>query len=181
MELVVVVAVFTTAMVAITDMFLIASRAQRKILGREELASLARASLDQMARSVRQGSIDYARYEPAEGGPLETPDDRLFLRAEDGTTRSYRLSTDACPPDSSPCLLVEEDGVVAVLTPPGASVERFQVVITPATDPDVPAGGPYASDEQPMAWIHLALRSGSGATGAFVRVQSAVTTRRYVR
>ncbi|TAK05564.1 type II secretion system protein [Patescibacteria group bacterium] len=180
MEVLVVVAIFSTAMVAVTDMFLIANRAERKVLGREELAATARVAVEQMARGVRRGSIDYARYaDPAEGGPLGLTDTRLFLSASGGGTFSFRRSESGCPTGSSPCLLVEENGETASLTPEGAVVEQFMVVVNPITDPFVSPPGSVVP--QPSVTVVLALRSGSGASAASVRVQTTVASRLYVR
>lgn len=180
MEVLVVVAVFSTAMVAITDMFLIANRAERKVLGREELAATARVAVEQMARGVRQGRIDYGRYgDPDEGGALALADTRLFLLGADGATFSFRRSESGCPPGSSPCLIVEENGETASLTPEGAVVEQFTVIVNPVSDPF--AAPPGAAVPQPSVTVVLALRSGSGASAASVRVQTTVTSRLYVR
>lgn len=180
MEVLVVVAIFSTAMVAVTDMFLMSNRAERKVLGREQLASTARVAVEQMARGVRQGRIDYARYaDPAEGGALALEDTRLFLTAPGGGTASFRRSETGCPTGSSPCLLVEENGESASLTPQGAVVEQFSVIVNPVTDPFT--SPPGSAVPQPTVTVILALRSGSGASAASVRVQTTVASRLYVR
>ncbi len=181
MEVLVVVAIFSTAMVALTDTFLIANRAEQKVLGREDLAAVARASMEQIARALRQGSVDYARYAGDAGGPLLPTDSRLFVRAGDGSTRSFTLSSSGCAASASPCLMVEENNMRAPLTPAGAVVDRFSVVVTPTVDPDVAVGGAYPSSYQPTVTVHMTLHSGSGSSAASVDVQTSVTTRRYVR
>lgn len=183
MEVLVVVAIFSTAMVAITDMFLIANRAERKVLGREVLATTARVAVEQMARGVRQGRIDYARYaDPAEGGPLGLTDTRLFLQGAGGGTFSFRVTESGCPPGSSPCLYVEENGESALLTPQGAVVEQFTVIVNPTIDPFLRLpDGTYPLVAHPSVTVILALRSGSGASAASVRVQTTVASRAYVR
>lgn len=182
-EVLVVVAIFSTAMVAVTDMFLIANRAERKVLGREDLASTARVAVEQMARGVRQGSIDYARYaDPIEGGALGLTDTRLFLLGSGGTTFTFRSSESGCAPGSIPCLIVEENGETASLTPQGVVVEQFTVIVNPTVNPfERLPDGTYPDASQPTVTVVLALRSGSGASAASVRVQTTVASRAYVR
>ena len=182
-EMLLVLAIFSTAMVAVTDMFLIANRAERKVLGREDLASTARVAVEQMAPGGRQGGIDYARHAaPAEGGALGLTDTRLFLRGSGGTTFSFRSSDSGCAPGSIPCLIVEENGESAALTPKGAVVEQFTVIVNPTVNPfERLPDGSYPNASQPTVTIVLALRSGSGASAASVRVQTTVASRAYVR
>ncbi|MEK7073449.1 MAG: type II secretion system protein [Patescibacteria group bacterium] len=182
-EVLVVVAIFSTAMVAVTDMFLIANRAERKILGREDIASTARVAVEQIARGVRQGSIDYARYaDPAEGGPIGLTDTRLFLRGSDGNTFSFRRGESGCEPGSIPCLIVEENGETASLTPKGVVVEQFTVIVNPTFNPfERLPDGTYPNTAQPTVTVVLVLRSGSGASAASIRVQTTVASRAYVR
>ncbi len=178
MEVLVSLAIFSTISVAVTDIFLISTRAERRIGSEEELSGTARSAMERVVRTVRTGALDYGQMTVTPGVPLAA------LRVLDaaGTSYGFSASSDVglCGASPTPCLLITEAGVSAPLTPAGITVSDLKFFVTPAADPFVfdPATGSYAADAQPTVTVVLAL---TRPTGVAVRLQTTVTTRQYVR
>lgn len=188
MELIVVLGIFTAVVVAASDVFLIASRSQRKIFNLERTQSDARFAMEAMTREVRTGSIDYAYY-AGRGIPLGIPDEELALVDTSNTRIRFFRSDDAeecVDANSTPCLMVGVDANTPVpITPKDVVLRNIAFYIDPALDPQSfePSTGSYAADTQPHVTIVLMLesmrgRAGEGASAAF---QTTVATRIYRR
>lgn len=102
MEIVVVVAVFTTISLVATDLFLTVSRVQSQIGSLQRVQSDVRFATEAMAREVKFGTIDYECYESPsletcpglEGSPafnLSSPVDTLVTRDQENSQVIYRL------------------------------------------------------------------------------------------
>lgn len=186
-EVLVVVAIFSVVVVSVINLFLLGSRAQRRVEGREAVASAARSALETLARDVRTGGIDYGRYQ-ATSIDLTQPTDILHLNSG---KRWYRMSNDEClDAQSTPCLVLAEasesnpDGTHASLTPRNMTVEAFQVRVSPpVSSVDInPVTGQYPSDIAQVITILLTLRATGGpAAGELVTVQTSIAPRLYVR
>lgn len=190
MEMLVVLGLFSTVVVAASDIFLLANRSQRKIFGLERTQADARYAMEALAREIRGDRIDYAYYADR-GTPPGAPDGELALIDQTNTAIRFHVSdatTDVWCPDaaSTPCLLVTigtEDP--APLTPKGISVRNAAFYIAPADDPSVfdPGSGTYASGVQPHVTIVLVLDSiaQKAEDRSRVQFQTTVTSRNYVR
>lgn len=188
MELIVVLGIFTTVVVAASDVFLIASRSQRKIFNLERTQSDARFAMEAMTREIRTGSIDYAYY-AGRGTPIGLPDDELAIVDAANTRIRFFRSADPleCVDEAStPCLMVVVDANDPVpITPKDVALRNIAFYIAPTADPQAfdAEMGIYAADTQPHVTIVLMLesmrgRAGEGATAAF---QTTVATRVYRR
>lgn len=188
MELVVVLGIFTTVVVAASDVFLLASRSQRKIFNLERTQSDARFTMEAMTREIRTGSIDYAYY-AARGTAIGLPDDELAIVDTDNTRIRFFRSSDpleCVDGNSTPCLMVGVDANTPVpITPKDVVLRNIAFYISPAEDPQSfdPFTGAYAADTHPQVTVVLMLestrgRAGEGAAAAF---QTTVATRIYRR
>lgn len=122
MEIVVVLAVFSTTALMATDLFLSVTRVQRQVRGVQAVQSDARFALEAMAKEARNGTIDYGYYgavcqggnnpgDPCPNGNLEgdecnggtcasidltteNPIDILVTRDQDNNQIFYKLNGD---------------------------------------------------------------------------------------
>ncbi len=188
MELLVVLGIFSTVVTASTDIFMMASRAQRKVFALERAQADARFTMEAIAREVRTGTLDYDYYLNngdllAQPGPLTV----LALRDEQNKPIRFFRSDSACANQlSSPCIAVAiGDGEPAPLTPSGVSVLNLRFYVSPATDPNAfdPATGKFAADIQPHVTALLALQTTSTDVReqSIVYLQTTVESRSYRR
>lgn len=188
MELLVVLTIFSTVVVAATDIFLLANRSQRKVFGLEKAQADARFTLEAITREVRTGSIDYGYY-AARGTSLGVPDAELALldagnapmrfAVSDASTAS--LCADAA---SAPCLLVTIGAnPPAAITPKGVAVRNIRFYVAPTVDPFRYDAGAYAADEQPRVTVVMALETRGDRAGeqTVVFLQTTATSRAYKR
>jgi len=140
MEILVTLAIFSTALVIIANIFVLSSRAQQKTSTIEKVQSDARFSMESMVREVRAGSIDYLRYGGAVGltsAPVEE------LNILDVAGRHLSFFKSACDtPEERQCLKVslEENGeeTIADVTNAYAKVSDLKFYISPLSDPFMP-------------------------------------------
>jgi prepilin-type N-terminal cleavage/methylation domain-containing protein len=186
-ELLVVLGIFSIVVVSASDIFLLVSRAQRKVFALERTQADARFSMEAIARELRTGRIDYDAY----GAGLESPTDTLRIVDADGTTLVFRRSavdeTSLCADAASaPCLLVAVNGgTPAPMTPKGAIARNLQFYVSPTEDPTTftQATGSYSSDIQPHVTVVLGIESVGvqAAERALINIQTTVVTRDYRR
>ena len=181
MEMLVVVAIFSTVTVAATDIYLLSTRTQRKVVSIERLAGVARSVMERISRDMRTGRIDYAAYP----GPIPVSGGTLSLRDESGESVAYRLETDegSCLGGRAPCVLIQIGAVSARLTPETITADDLTFFIAPGVDPYQldPLTGTYASDEAPRVTVVLSLRDQNDPNAAPVTVQTTAVSRTYVR
>ena len=190
MELVIVMGIVGMVLTSATDIFMMVSRAQRKIFALEKTQADARFTLEAMAREARSGMIDYPFY-LASSTAVPAPTEDLALVDSYNTKMRFRksgageesLCADA---DSAPCLLMSiAGGSEAPLTPKGVVVRNVKFYIGPTRDPFdyVAADGGYAANEQPHVTIVLMLE-GKGTRpeeNSIVYAQTTVTSRASMR
>jgi type II secretory pathway pseudopilin PulG len=190
MEMIVVLGLFSTVVIASTDIFLLANRSQRKVFGLERIQADARYAMEAIVREVRGGSIDRAYY-AARAVPLSVPDTELAMIDSTGSSIVFSVSTSAqatlcANAASEPCLLVAVDGGTPVaMTPKGVKVRSAGFYIAPSTDPFayVDGLGGYASDEQPRVTVVLALETAGEREGesSVITLQTTAASRSYAR
>ncbi len=189
-ELLVVLGIFSTVVVAASDIFILASRSERKTFGLERTQADARFTMEAITREIRAGRIDYAYY-AGRGTALATPDAELALAdgngmkirffESDSTTAS--LCADA---QSTPCLIVAVGSNAPVaITPKGVAVRNAKFYIAPAADPAKfdPTTGTYAANVQPRVTVTLVLQSTAERTSeqSVVYFQTTASSRVYQR
>lgn len=182
-EMMIVLAIFSVATVVIVDIFMMASRAERRTLAIQKIQSDARYSLEAMSREIKMDMIDYAYY----GGTiLNLPSDVLALRDADDNQIIFKKSSDNCPSGTTNCLVVSLDGgaVWESITVPGINVLDLKFYIDPAVDPfKMNAGNAYDSDHQPRVTIALRTKGVGGRPDEqqTVYLQTTVSNRIYRR
>ncbi len=135
MEILVTLAIFSTAIVIIANIFVLSSRAQQKTSVIENVQSDARFSMESMVREVRAGRIDY-NYENYNNN-LDEPEEELALR--DINNQLIVFFKDVCEEDEArQCLKVNMSGSVADLTGSEAEVEDLKFYISPLSNPFMP-------------------------------------------
>lgn len=190
MELLVVLTIFSTVVVAASDIFLLANKSQRKVFGLERAQADARFTLEAITREVRGGTIDYAYY-AGRTLPMATPDNELALIDSTNTKIRFETSTvatqSACADaQSRPCLLVTVGANPAVaITPKKVAVRTAKFYISPTSDPmayDV-GTGTYPVNVQPHVTIVLSLQTVGDRTGeqSVIYFQTTATNRGYKR
>jgi len=190
MEMLVVLGLFSTTVVAASDIFLLANRSQRKVFSLERTQADARYAMEAMTREIRSGRIDYDYY-AARGTAAGAPDTELALVDSTGTPILFHVSDASdeasCPDATSvPCLFVTVGGSPpAPITPKGVSVRSASFYIAPADDPAIfDAGtGTYTSSVQPHVTIVLVMDGLAQKVEdrARVQFQTTVSSREYVR
>ncbi len=175
-EIIVAMAVFVTALIAVSAIFTYANRSQRTTLAVSETGSDARFALEVIAQQVRRGSIDYAST-PYGGTIAANPQDVLVLRDSSGNQVWFRRNASG----GRGIVEMSEDGVTWVdLTPPTVSVDVLKFYLSPATDPF--AANP-ATNQQPLVTIVMASSSTAVGTETVLPayLQTSVSSRQYVR
>ncbi|MBU0625856.1 prepilin-type N-terminal cleavage/methylation domain-containing protein [Patescibacteria group bacterium] len=190
MEMLVAVTIFSMLIVTATNIFLLASRSQRKVFDMESMQAGARFTLEAMTREIRTGLIDYDYYADRDLA-LQTPEKVLALvDSEEMLLKFYESdesNEDNCPDEASrPCLLIEVgDYEPFSLSPKGSKVQSVDFFISPEQDPFSfdPAISGYAADVQPSVTILLALESVGRRFDerSFLSLQTTVASRKYVR
>ncbi len=188
MELLVALGIFSMVVTAASDIFLMTSRAQRKIFAMERAQADARLALEAMIREVRSDRIDYASY----AGGVPVPSDILYLRDSRGESIDFRISrteaeNDLCADAASrPCALVKVgSGDIAAITPRGVRVLQLKFLISPTVDPMAidAATGTYLSDLQPRVTVIMDMEALGERAGesSLVYTQTTATSRQYRR
>jgi prepilin-type N-terminal cleavage/methylation domain-containing protein len=175
-EMLVVLALFSITTTVIVDIFMTATRAQRKTLAAQKIQSDARFSMEAMAREARMDMIDYAYY----GGTIsEIPTTVLALRDQDDNQIIFKKSNENCPTGIDQCLVVSIDGgnSWASITSGGIKVTSLNFYIAPTVDPFLldTESGTYASDISPRVTITLTVE-GVGTRPEEQKVISLQTT-----
>lgn len=190
MELLVVLGIFSTVVVAASDIFLLANKSQRKMFGLERVQADARFTMEAIVREVRTGTFDYAYY-AGRGTPIGVPDTELALIDSTNTKIRFHVSnagneSNCANAQSRPCLLVTVgNGTPAPMTPKSVRVNNARFYVAPVTDPNTfdPATGTYSSNVQPHVTVVLMLESTAErqTERSIVYLQTTATNRKYRR
>jgi prepilin-type N-terminal cleavage/methylation domain-containing protein len=185
-EMMVVLAIFSVVTVVIVDIFMMASRAQRRTLAIQRIQSDARYSMEAMAKEIKMDTIDYNFY----GGTIsDGPQDTLALRDADDNSIIFKKSAENCPTGTINCLVVSLDGGTtwASITAKGINVEDLKFYIGPSKDPfrlvKIGEVYTYETDNQPRVTIVLATKGvgGRAEEQQTVYLQTTVSNRIYRR
>jgi len=183
-EMMVVLAIFSVATVVIVDIFMMAGKAQRRILAIEKIQSDARYSVEAIFKEIKMDMIDYgwAGYV----GGITLPEDTLALLDADNNSIIFKKSENDCPPGGTACLVVSLDGGLtwASITSEGNNVEDLKFYIDPVVNPFVlNAGNTYDSDNQPRVTVVLVTKGigGRAEEQQTIYLQTTVSSRIYRR
>ena len=115
-EILVSLAIFTSALVMISGIFVFSTRAQQKTAVIERVQGDARYAMEAMVREIRAGSIDYARYNNA---ITIVPEEVLYLKSSAGEELTFFKGP--CEGDAErDCLKININGASADITGKGA-------------------------------------------------------------
>ncbi len=130
-EMIIVLAIFSVLIVIITDVFLMAMRAQQQTARRQQAASVVRNIVETIARQVRTSEIDYASYGPV---GVAAPAADLYLRDQSGRLFHYYYDDSVAGAEN---IKVAVDGQTAAnLVDSGAvRVRSLKFYVSPDTDP----------------------------------------------
>jgi len=189
MEILVVLAIFSTFVVMATDLFLTINRVQRETQVSERLLSESRYILDTIAREVRSGQIDYQAYgDPmAPDDPIANPGERLYLIAGNADDLIVRKASDAtCPSaESTPCVAISRDGGTtwASMTPLGVRVLDLKFIVHPDLDPFYFDGADWLADDQPMVTAIIKIANTDEISTQYEEIsnQTTISQRFYAR
>lgn len=168
-------AIFTTAVTTLANIFLYANRTQRKTQAVQETQTDARFAMEVMAQAIRRGTIDYSYY----GGDIAVnPQTVLALLDSSGNGIQFRKTNSA----GRGILEISQDGgtVWAAITPVGVSISTLSFYLSPVSDPF--ADNP-TSNTQPLVTIalHTTNTSEEGETLAPTFLQTTISSRQYLR
>jgi len=192
MELVIATAIFATASLMLTNVYVLSQRTQVKLTGQTKVQSDARFIMEVMTREIRQSTIDYDYISDTTGLPIGVSGDPelnyLPLRDVEGNQVIFAESGDpaVCPDKTGTCLAVRKNNSAwASVTPFGVEVVRADFYIQPDNDPyelDLGAGS-YLADSQPSVTIVLVTKNISDRAGdeQINYLQTTVSSRMYKR
>ncbi len=185
-EMMVVLAIFSIVTVVIVDIFMMASRAQRRTLAVQRIQSDARYSMEAITREIKMDNIDYNFY----GGTISSePQDVLALRDADDNSIIFKKSTENCPVGTTNCLVVSLDGGTTweSITSKGINVLDLKFYIDPSKDPfklvKIGEAYTYETDNQPRVTVVLVTEGIGGRVEEqqTVYLQTTVSNRIYRR
>lgn len=184
-EMLVVVALFSSAAVVLSQIFVSYNQLHRKVAHAAVLAQDMRFAMESIVRSIRTTPLDY---ESVPKGFVPR-DNRLLLRKVTGGSIGISMAagtTPACADTTvSNCLVVTTDGTTfQPITAKRVNVKRFDVYARPAKNPFQPlSGGGYDNDRQPFVTINLDLEYIADNPKDTVRLQAQTTVaaRMYLR
>lgn len=158
MEIVVGMAIFSIALISLTDIFLLSQRAQNKLAGETKIQADARFVMEVLAREIRMNMIDYAAIDPADqADPLTLT--YLPLQDLEGNTLMFiatSSSSGICEQGATNCLAVKRnDSAWASITPSGINVVSAKFNIYPSQDPFSVIANNYGANSQPRVTIIL--------------------------
>lgn len=204
-EILTVVAVFSVVVLISINIFLFATRAQRRASDAQRTQGDIRFAMEAMGREVRFGAIEYSCYDSPdcvpEGAPSITPSTTVLATVDaDGKRVRFRTAPDAnghtrlyvcvIAVPEEPLTKCNDQLEWEAVTPVGVRVERATFYITPSIDPFSPCDGgghfscayPYLSNEQPRVTIILQTRQeGEELVPERISMQTTVTSHVYGR
>lgn len=153
-ELLIVAAIFSVAFLIGTSVFVGVQQNQRGIAGRQRIVADGRYILEAMGRAVRLGTVDYAYYADPDGScavalpasncaadaywiandsaTLTRPVTRLVVRDQQGVQTCYEINGSILRSTSGGTTC---EGTWNTITPTDIEVQKFQVIISPLSDP----------------------------------------------
>ncbi len=185
-EILVASAIFVTATVMVTDIFVRVNNVQRKTQGIQTTATDARFSFEVMAREARVSEIDYLYY----GGTvnLDGETELALITASQDTIRFGLQSGAACPTGTTSCLAICITNTCAAgdwesITPQGINISNLIFYIYPDVSPFIVSGLGYDNNSQPRVTIVMTTTNitNDEVERASFTIQTTVSTRIYKR
>ena len=131
-ELMVVITVFSITMLVVVDMFVLVTRAQRRVSEQQALTSDTRFVLDSMTRKIHAGVLDYEFYSDI-GINLTNPTYVLAVRDQDNNQTVYRRTGSGTGDNIETCSVTASDVDQGKCADPSPSPGDWQVINTDKT------------------------------------------------
>lgn len=128
-ELMVVITVFSITMLVVVDMFVLVTRAQRRVSDQQALTSDTRFVLDAMARKIHAGILDYDFYENV-GINLTNTTYVLAVRDQDNNQTVYRRTGSGTGNAIESCSVTATDVDQGRCADPSPNPGDWQVITT---------------------------------------------------
>ena len=179
-EMLVVMALFMTLMLVVSDIFLSVSLVQRKTLAREQGAKEMQFVLEQLAQAIRLNKINYSHYKLPLTGQVED----LALIDADQKETIYTLTSTGCAVSVTECIKKSVAGVEAIISPSNVNIEELKFSILPLVDPYAynESAKKFTSDETPLVSIYLTAKDiNANQDERKIVLQTTMTTRYYER
>lgn len=169
-EMLVVLAIFGTAMVVASDLFLRVTDTGRRVELLNRMQGEVRFALEKISREVRTGRIDY----PAYGGPIGAPSAILRMRNAQGAAISFSFRDDT--------IRIVSGGSDEPLLGAGIIIDQASFYIDPPRDPfSRNAQGAFDADTHPRVTIAFRVRGTGLLENTQLLVQTTVSSRYYAR
>lgn len=185
MEIIVALAIFSIALISLTDIFLLSQRAQNKLVGETKIQADARFVMEVLAKEIRMNMIDYAAIDPADqADPLNLSYLPLLDLEGNKLIFSATSSPMICTIEGIKCLAVKRnDSAWASITPSGVNIVSAKFYIYPIQDPFQVIANNYGANSQPRVTIILTAENikNRGGEGNVQYLQTTVSSRVYKR
>ncbi len=154
-EMLVVMAVFMTIMLVVSDIFLSVSSSQKSSLIKQRVMVDMQYTLEQVAQMIRLGQLDYRS--GSSSSPNLNQYEHLKLISSTGEKMMIGMDDSNCDSPAETCLVLIKNEVVTVLSPPSFNVTRFDFIRTPSESPYQfnQFTQKYKSDAQPQVTVLL--------------------------
>ena len=152
-EMLVVMAVFMTMMLVVSDIFLSVTISQRKSLVMQKSMVDLQYNMEQIAQQVRLSQIDY----PAYHLPIKGLQDELYLINSQNQKVGFEAKTGGCATGIETCLSQSIDGQESIISADNFDIQSLKFDIAPNEDPLEfdNLNKKYKSDKQPQVTIYL--------------------------
>jgi prepilin-type N-terminal cleavage/methylation domain-containing protein len=180
-ELIVVMALFLTLMLVVSDIFLSVSMVQRKTLAFQQARNDLQFNLEQIVQQIRLNKIDYDYY----GGAPAGATDKLALLNRDGQLILFEKVAAHCPAGVQSCLSRAIGEERAIISADNIDIVKLEFNISPKKNPYEfnQAENKFLNDEQPLVTVSLVGKTLAPleADQKEIFLQTSVVSRFYVR
>jgi prepilin-type N-terminal cleavage/methylation domain-containing protein len=178
-ELLVAMALFLTAMLIATDIFVSVSGRQQKTLARQRAINELRYDMYFLTQQIKANRIDYDMFVE----PLKVVEQQLFLKDKNEKAIIFKVDGTNCPAGTAKCLSYFKENVGwKVLSSSAVDFDFVKFYIKPDRNPlDLDkATGEYASNDQSVVTIVLQAFAPSDPEKK-INLQTTVSSRVYGR
>lgn len=181
-EILVVVTLFTTAAVILSQMFISFNRLHRKVSNTAILTQDMRFAMELLVREARNKSVDYASYADESAVASSTS---IHLSGTTDRTDIQVRTAECNDVAGVSCLAISKDGGLswAPITAKRVNVTFFGAYVRPSQSPFEQNLGYYLSSAQPMVTANIALEyvADNPKDNVSLQAQTTVSTRVYRR
>ena len=180
-EMLVVMAIFMTVMLVVSDLFLTITTSQEKTLSGQKAMNDLQFNLDDLLRKIRASHLDYEAYNQ----PIANPVSSLNLIDKDGNKFSLKKDTVNCKAPAVSCVKMITANMETVMSTNQLDVNRLDFYIQPGVNPFKydEALKRFGSEQMPLVTIVIGGESLESAlkNRRKVDLQTSVSLRNYDR